>query len=108
MFDNKKQKYFEGNLYSIISNHKIIEIFGTKNFIELLERETDLGVCYATGSLFKPAKHKLDNINVRYNSDLLVTSNDFEEREKIIEKAIEKSYNTEKFDRIISFGDGIC
>jgi phosphoglycolate phosphatase-like HAD superfamily hydrolase len=110
VFDNEKQVHFEENLYNIISNHKIIEISGAKRFIELLERETDFGVCFATGSLYRSAKYKLDKINIEYNSDLLVASNDLEEREKLIEKAIEnalKYYNVNKFDRIISFGDGI-
>lgn len=109
-FDRTLQNRFEDNLYDLISNHKVQEIFGAKRFIEYLEQETEFAVCYATGSLYKPATYKLEQINVNFQNNLLIASNDIEEREKLLEAAIENAkyhYNVKIFDRIISFGDGV-
>ncbi|HEY1047273.1 MAG TPA: HAD family hydrolase [Bacteroidia bacterium] len=109
-FDKALQDRFEDNLYDLITNHKVLEIAGAKQFIEYLERETEFAVCYATGSFFKPAIYKLEQINVKCHTDLLIASNEIEEREKLLETAIEnalKHHEVERFERIISFGDGV-
>jgi len=109
-FDLGKQRAFENHLYEIISSHNIPEISGAKKLITYLENETDFGVYYATGSLYKAAKYKLEQIGVAFHPRLLVASDEIKEREKIIEQAIansSKHYKVEKFERIISFGDGI-
>ncbi len=109
-FDKEKQNSFENHLFELISEQDIIEISGAKNIIENIENNTDFGICYATGSLYRPAKYKLEQIGIKHIQRLLVASDEIEEREKIIEKAIENSlkhYNVEKFERIISVGDGI-
>lgn len=110
IFEKNEQTLFENMLYDSISKHDIKEIKGAKNIIKQIEAETDFGVCYATGSLFRPAKYKLEKIGIEFNSDLLIASDVIEEREKIVEKAIATSlkyYQLEKFERIISFGDGL-
>lgn len=101
---------FENGLTRKISVEIINEILGAKELIELLETKTDFGVCYATGSLRRPAEYKLKSIGIEFNKIQLVASDIINEREKIVEKAIEdvkKFYNVEKFDRIISVGDGL-
>ena len=101
---------FEEYLYKEIVQHRIEEIKGAKKVVEELETNTDFGVCFATGSLYKPAVLKLERIGINFNSLQIVASNELEEREQIVNKAIEKSkayYKTEHFDRIISFGDGL-
>lgn len=101
---------FEEHLYTQINQNKIREINGAKQLIKYIETNTDFGICYATGSLLKPAKLKLEKTGILFDPTQLVASNKINEREAIIKKAINNSlsfYNVEKFDRIISFGDGI-
>ncbi len=101
---------FEAHLLNFIQNHQIAEIAGAKKTIEKIENHTDFGICFATGSLLKPAKYKLDCIGLKYNSEQLIASNNIEDRESIVLTAIESAksfYNTQKFERIISIGDGL-
>lgn len=101
---------FEEYLFKQISQNEIREISGSRQIIKEIKTKTDFGVCYATGSLLKPAKLKLERIGIDFEPIQLVASNEIEERERILEKAIQNAqeyYKTEKFDRIISFGDGL-
>ena len=101
---------FEAHLLNFIQNYPIAEITGAKKTVEQIEDETDFGICYATGSLLKPAKYKLDSIGLKCNREQLIASNNIEDRESIVLKAIESAksfYKTEKFERIISVGDGL-
>ena len=78
--------------------------------IEFLENKTDFGVCYATGSLRRPAEFKLKSIGIKFKENQLVASDNIHEREKIVSTAIENAseiYNVKKFGRIISVGDGL-
>lgn len=109
-FDEAIIESFENYLYEQIEQNEIKEIPGSKQIINDIETQTDFGVCYATGSLFKPAKLKLESIGVNFESIQLVASNAIEEREGIVEAAIKNAqeyYQVEKFDRILSFGDGL-
>ncbi len=75
-----------------------------------LENIPDIAICFATGSLLKPAKYKLNSIGINYSTQQLVASNQIFEREQIVLKAIEnakKFYNVDNFRRIISVGDGL-
>lgn len=104
------KKSFEEHLFNLISKEEIKEISGARNFVKKIEDESDFGVCYATGSLFRPAKYKLEQVGIEFIPKLLVASNNIEEREKIIQKAIDNSlkyYQIDSFERIISFGDGL-
>ena len=109
-FDTAIIESFENYLYEQIEQNEIKEIRGSKRLIEEIEANTDFGICYATGSLFKPAKLKLNNIGIDFEPIQLVASNAIEEREGIVEAAIinaKEHYGVEKFERIISFGDGL-
>lgn len=109
-FDDVVCGQFEDHLYEMLSGNDILEIKGSKNVVRGIEEQTDFGICYATGSLYRPAKLKLERIGVSFDDLQLVASNNIEERERIVEKAIENAreyYQVEKFDRIISFGDGL-
>lgn len=106
----EKKNQFEDGLTQKIKNIKIKEIEGAKKLVKFLEDKTDFGVCYATGSLRRPAKFKLKSIGIAFDEDQLIASNDIYEREKIVLEAIEKAqnfYKTQKFGRIISIGDGL-
>jgi len=109
-FDSQVSRQFEKHLYELISKSEITEIKGAGNIIKAIENESEYGICYATGSFYFPAKLKLEKIGTNFQPLQLVASNEIEEREKIVEKAIENArrhYGTEKFERIISFGDGL-
>ncbi len=109
-FSDVKLNEFESGLNEKIRFEKIEEIAGAKILIEKLEKETDFGVCFATGSLRRPAKYKLQSIGIKFEEIQLVASDFIYEREKIVEKAIKNAseyYNVDKFKRIISVGDGL-
>ena len=97
-------------LYEEIKQAPIQEINGAKKLVEKLELHTDFGVCFATGSLYQPAVLKLNRIGVSFDPFQLVASNTIEERENIVNQAINNAkryYNTPQFDRIIAVGDGL-
>jgi beta-phosphoglucomutase-like phosphatase (HAD superfamily) len=101
---------FEEHLVAEINPNEIIEIGGAKQMIKDIESKTNFGFCFATGSLLKPATLKLDKAGIDFDPIQIVASNEIEVREEIIKKAIDNArsfYKVEKFDRIISFGDGI-
>ncbi|MGB0864388.1 MAG: HAD family hydrolase [Saprospiraceae bacterium] len=101
---------FEQYLTTRIERSKINEILGAKALIQRLESQTESGICYATGSLLQPAIFKLNSIGIDYSEQQLVASNDIMERENIVLQAIqnaERYYNVNKFERIISVGDGL-
>lgn len=109
-FEKSTLDIFEDHLYGQINQNEIVEISGAREIIKNIEAKSDFGVCYATGSLLKPAKLKLDKTGIGFDSIQLVASNEIEEREEIIKSAIENArsfYDVDKFDRVISFGDGI-
>lgn len=86
------------------------EIKGAKQFVAHIEQETTFGVCYATGSMHRPAAFKLEKIGIGFDPLQLVASNHSEERAAIVQAAIRNAgsyYGTAQFDRIIAFGDGI-
>ena len=118
IYENEKQKpfseskiiEFERGLTQKISLEKINEIIGAKKLIEMLENQTDFGVCFATGSLRRPAEFKLKSIGILFDENQLVGSDKIHEREKIVTEAIENAldyYKVKKFERIISVGDGL-
>lgn len=118
IFEHATKKTFEGSLMKKFEEHleekirqcKIEEVKGAVQMIQKIEDQGTFGVCYATGSLLKPAVLKLEGIGIRFNPAQLVASNSMEEREKIVAEAIKNAglyYGMEKFDRIISFGDGL-
>ena len=109
-FDHSIRHQFEHQLYEQITQSTFTEIADAKHFVDYLEHDTDYGVCFATGSLLRPAKHKLDALNITFQPIQLVPSDELEEREQLVSKAIKNAqthYNVEKFERIISFGDGL-
>lgn len=109
-FSKEKMNQFENGLFKRIQSLKFIEIKGAKELIEKLQKGTEFGICFATGSLRKPAEHKLNSIGIEFKEWQLVASDNIYERESIVEKAIMNSfdnYAVEKFNRIISVGDGL-
>jgi len=86
------------------------EIPGAKQIVELVQRSSDYVFAYATGSLYGPAKFKLDETGIPYHEDILISSNGLDSREEIVMAAIEaakRHYKIEKFEKIISAGDGL-
>ena len=83
-----------------INPNEIKEISGAKQMIKDIESKTNFGICFATGSLLKPATLKLDKAGIDFEPIQIVASNEMEEREEIIKKAIHNArifYKVEKF-----------
>jgi beta-phosphoglucomutase-like phosphatase (HAD superfamily) len=109
-FDAQQLELFESLLWSQISTVALKEIKGALQAVNLFEQTADFGVCYATGSLRKPATYKLNTIGINFEPGQLVASNEIETREEIVLAAIEQAkghYQQNSFDRIISIGDGL-
>jgi phosphoglycolate phosphatase-like HAD superfamily hydrolase len=111
LFSRAVIEQFEQILYLNISETlDIAEIKGAKKLLRLLEAETEFGLCFATGSMYKAAQYKLDKIGINFSPLQLVACNDIEDREGILQLAIEnakKHYQVDDFQRIISIGDGL-
>lgn len=109
-FSEEKNLQFEKGLSDRISTLSFEEIKGAKALIEQLQEDSEYGVCYATGSLRKPAEHKLNSIGIDFEEWQLVASDQIFERENIVKAAIINSlanHEVEKFERVISVGDGL-
>lgn len=85
-------------------------ILGAETTVNHILTETEYAICFATGSLWEPAMLKLAQAGINFVPELVVASNTIFERENIVKAAIEKAkeyYNVEKFNEVISFGDGL-
>ena len=101
---------FEGLLYNELIKHPpVSEIEGAKNcVIDLLD--ANCAVAFATGSLLRPAKLKLDQCEIWYEESLIATSSISFDRETFVLKAIENAkeyFKVREFDQIVSVGDGV-
>ena len=86
------------------------EINGAGRVVDFFMRETDYAICFATGSLLKPALIKLEQANINFVPNLVEASNNFYTREEIVSSAIQKAktyFSVNEFENIISVGDGI-
>lgn len=102
-FENIMTEYF-------LTRKDSTEITGAKKIVDFFINETNYGVCFATGSLLKPALLKLEQANISFVPDILEVSNTILTREEIVQSSINKAkeyYKTTNFKNIISFGDGL-
>lgn len=86
------------------------EIKGAKEAVKHFVNNTNYGVCFATGSIHKPALLKLEQANINFVPDVLTSANMLFAREDIVTTSIEKAkkyYGCNEFENIISFGDGL-
>lgn len=87
-----------------------IELPGARQAVEMLKAHPDFHFAYATGSLYAPAKYKLDETNIYYKDELLLGSNGYDSREEIVRAAIHAAkakYEVVEYENILSVGDGI-
>lgn len=101
---------FKIGLYQEVSKSTINEIKGAKQLLEWISLQENIGVCFATGSIHSAAEYKLNEIGINFKAEQLVTSDAYYSREEIVENAIQQAnnfYKVEKFDEIISVGDGL-
>ena len=94
----------------MLALNKTEEIKGASKIVDFFMNETDYAICFATGSLLKPALIKLEQANINFVPDLVEASNTIFTREEIVKSAIEKAKNyfgVATFKNIISVGDGI-
>ncbi|BDD06528.1 HAD family hydrolase [Aureibacter tunicatorum] len=109
-FTGDKKDAFEKALSSKLSQEAFDEIKGAKALIDSLKNAPQYGFCFATGSLRRPASHKLNSIGIEFDEAQLVASDDIYEREAIVQQAINKAseyYGVDTFERIVSVGDGL-
>lgn len=101
---------FEEELTQQFLKHPpVSEIKGAQKVINFL-RQTSIPICFATGSMPKLAKLKLDQCNIWNDNALITTSKTSFNREGFVLEAIDKAkryYNISTFNEIISVGDGI-
>jgi len=102
---------FENRMTELILSLKSVsEIKGAKSIIDFFNNRTDYVISFATGSLLQPALIKLNQSGIQHSKELVVGSNEFYEREVIVEKAIERAkdfHQVKSFENIIAVGDGI-
>ena len=105
---------FEDMFYQIISEavvqNPIREIKGARNFLSVLKRHSNFDIVFATGSLFTPAKLKLEQVGISVPNTLIISANQLFSREELVLTAIEtakKHYANNSYEQIISFGDGL-
>jgi phosphoglycolate phosphatase-like HAD superfamily hydrolase len=102
---------FEKEMTSrILALPKTTEINGAADIIRYFLNETDYGICFATGSLVKPAFVKLEQAGIPFIPELVVGSNHFYSREEIVKNAMDRAkdfYKVDIFEHSISVGDGI-
>jgi phosphoglycolate phosphatase-like HAD superfamily hydrolase len=110
----KDIEHFEDLLYELISEaiiqSPIIEIDGAKKFLSSLQYNSDFDIVFATGSLFNPAKLKLEQVGISLPDTLIISANKIFSRDELILKAIETAkvfYSNNRYEQIISFGDGL-
>lgn len=109
-FSQHTLDWFQDEFFNYIKDAEVAEIPGANSFLNYIEEQTNYAMCFATGSLHKPAVHKLNKAQISYNDAVLVTSNNYLTREEIVLAAIQKAkdyYQVNTFERIISLGDGI-
>jgi len=94
----------------MLSFDPVDEVKGAASFVQYINTATNHAVCFATGSLIKPAMIKLRQAGIPFNERLLVGSNTIYDRETIVQTAIDKAkevYGVDDFEHVISFGDGL-
>lgn len=110
-FDWNLINNFENRMTEImLTLEPVKEINGAKQFVDFLRVEKKYALAFATGSLLRPALLKLEQAKIWHDKSLVASSNQFYEREQVVTDAIEKAkqyYSVEKFENIISTGDGI-
>lgn len=109
-FETQQQAMFEDLLFDFIDKESFAAISGAQQMIAALEADSNTGVCYATGSLLRPAICKLQRTGINFAPLQLSASNGIEERESIVQAAIQQAkafYKQDHFERIVSIGDGL-
>lgn len=109
-YSKKLLTVFENTLFSELIKHPPVnEINGAKNCVDQL-LSANYAIAFATGSLPKPAKLKLDQCDIWYDEFLIATSEISYDRETFVLKAIENAkeyFKVKMFDQIYSIGDGL-
>ena len=110
LYSKKLLTVFENTLFSELNKHPPVkEIKGAKNCVDQLLK-ANYAIAFATGSLPKPAKLKLDQCNIWNDDFLILTSKISFDRESFVLQAIEnakKYFKVERFEQIYSIGDGL-
>lgn len=94
----------------MLAMQKTEAIDGANTIVDFFLKETDYAICFATGSLHKPAMLKLEQAEINFIPELVEASNAIYTREDIVKSAMNKAkkyFQVDEFETIISVGDGI-
>lgn len=109
-FTKELREQFEQSLWTEICQQQIQEISGAPSFVTHLYQKAGIPYCFASGALRRTALYKLKQVNIPFDAELVVASDDHFSREAILEEAIVKArkhYKVDSFNKIFSIGDGI-
>lgn len=109
-FEENTFEQLSQKLTHLIAQSSISEINGAKKALDFWDTETEYWTVFATGSLKEPALFKLQQIGVNPKPWQLVTADDFQSREEIVNQAISLAHQhtgVAQFEHIISIGDGL-
>jgi len=109
---NKDIERFENILNDFVltatTESKIREIKGALAFLQEIASAFD--IVFATGSLLKPARHKIAQTGISIDKSLIIAANELFSRDELVLKAIEHArhfYGANDYKQIIAFGDGL-
>jgi phosphoglycolate phosphatase-like HAD superfamily hydrolase len=109
-FNSEKLCVFENKMLLKMERVIISEVRGAVSFLKSLSIAKDVCIAFATGAVRKTAEYKLNLLGIPFNDKMLVASNNIEDREGIVSKAISNAKelnNIDEFEKIYSFGDGV-
>lgn len=109
-FSSELLSAYEQKVLHKFHKTEIKEIAGSVYFLASLNNRNDIAIAFATGAVRETAVYKLNVLGISFQNNQLVASNEIEDREGIVSKAIEQAKmlnGVVEFDRIFSFGDGI-
>ncbi len=106
------KSHFIKNLNEYASKDETLfaEVSDARTMLEKLSLEKDWAIAVATGSFYDSAKLKLEKGKIEVKDIPIETADDAVSREEILQTAIKKSlekYGLEKFEKIVSIGDGV-
>ena len=99
---------FEKKMTSeMLTMPKTEAISGANAIVDYFLQETDYAICFATGSLHKPAMLKLEQAGINFIPELVEASNVIYTREDIVRSAMKKAkkyFQVDEFNHVISVG----
>lgn len=110
MKDAVMEVFEEKMVDHLLAHADLSPMTGAREFIEYAWNETEYAITFATGSLVKPAIIKLVEAGIPFTKELVIGSNQHQDRESIVQAAIKAAaeyFQVDQFENITAVGDGI-